>query len=392
MSILISITTTATTRRAATLLLLLTLGACSDSAPPHHALPPDARAPDLQQADSFAIEDSGRLDQGAAADSVLDAGPVDGGWPTGFTPQPQSLPSGYLCTIPADYVSKGGDPVNPPCVVEADRFSDRDHSVTPSSLKVVTWNVEYGKKSAEIQQALTSDADLKDADVLLLQEVPRLDKSSTPQGINLARQLAQALKMDYVFMVEWDRRLDATQVGEHGVAILSKYPLGNVVQIRHTALHNFYGEKKHFGGRATLGADLALGSKRLRIYSAHLCTRDYTGTGRAKQATEIVSDTNQPGRPAAQIIGGDFNTFLCNPKLVNCNKAPTAEKVIQNLNKLGWINLTPGFNGWTQAGLGFFLQRLDWLFGKAVTPTTHKVMQSIKAADHVPVVATVTVP
>ena len=378
-------------------MLLLALGACSDAPPPHHALPPDARPPDLQQVDSVALDDFGQLDQGAAADSAKDVGAedvgtADGGWPAGFTPQPQSLPSGYLCTIPADYVTKGGDPVNPPCVVEADRFSDRDHSVAPGSLKVVTWNVEYGKKSAEVQQALTSDADLSDADVLLLQEVPRLDKSSTPQGVNLARQLAQALKMDYVFMVEWDRRLNSTEMGEHGIAILSKYPLGNVVQIRHTALHDFYGEKKHFGGRATLGADLALGSTRLRIYSAHLCTRDYTGTGRAKQATEIISDTNQPGRPSTQIIGGDFNTFLCNPKLVNCNKAPTAEKVIQNLNTLGWINLTPGFNGWTQAGLGFFLQRLDWLFGKAVTPAAHKVMQSIKAADHVPVIASVTLP
>jgi endonuclease/exonuclease/phosphatase family metal-dependent hydrolase len=368
---------------------ILVLAACSSDAP----------APPY---DHGVIDTASALDQGPGADAPivpLDAGvelPVDLGsdttWPPGFAPAPKNVPAGYLCTIPPDYVDKGGDPVNPPCEVEADRFSDRDHLVMPTYLKVVTWNIEYGKKADEVKQALTTHSKLVDTDVLLLQEVPRYDKGSDPQGINLARELAQVMKMDYVFAVEWDRRLVSDQVGEHGLAVLSKYPIGNVTQIRHTPLFNAYGEKKHFGGRATLGVDLAVGGKRVRVYCSHLCTRDPTGLGRAKQGDEILTDAALSSRPPHQVLGGDLNTFVCNPKLFDCNNPPTAEPVIQNILKDGWTNLLPTFNDWTQSGLGFFPQRLDWLFGKQVTSVSFVVLQQISAADHVPVVAVITVP
>ena len=368
------------------LLLAPLLAACSqteqppplDSAPPdlrHEAIAPDAGPPlDLPPA----------VDIGPDADASS--------WPDGFSPQPRNVPAGYLCTIPADYVVTGGDPVNPPCEVEADSFSVTDPNVMPSGLKLVTWNVEYGKKAAAVTSALTTDLDLVDADILLLQEVPRQDKESDPPNINLARDLAQALKMNYVFAVEWDRRLQSSQGGEHGLALLTRYPIGNVELIRHTPLYNFYAEKKHFGGRATLGADILVGGVRVRLYNAHLCTRDLIGTGREKQGAEILADATLAGRPQAQLLGGDLNTFLCNPQLLTCNKPPWAEPVIQLFLNDGWSDLLPSFNSWTQMGVGLVPQRLDWLFARQATPVSGQVLQGVSAADHVPVSAVVTVP
>ncbi|MCC6750320.1 MAG: endonuclease/exonuclease/phosphatase family protein [Deltaproteobacteria bacterium] len=333
--------------------------------------------------------DAGTLDRGASRDG---AASQDGALPAGFVPQPQNLPAGYLCTIAADYLAKGGDPARPPCEVEADTLSDADPRVAPSALKVVTWNVEYGKKSDEVLKALRDEVALKGAHVIFLQESPRNDLASVPQKLNLARHLAQNLKLNYVFAVEWDRRLKATEGGEHGVAILSKYPIGNVTQLRHAPLFDYWKDRQDYGGRITLGADLAIGGKRLRAYSAHFCHRDLTGNGRAAQGAEVRADATQPGRPALQLLGGDFNTFTCNPAIAACNKAPAAEKVIEDLFAAGWADLLPTFNSWTELGYGVVGQRLDWLFGKGLTPAAHQVLQSLKASDHVPLMATVPMP
>ena len=51
-----------------------------------------------------------------------------------------------------------------------------------------------------------------------------------------------------------------------------------------------------------------------------------------------------------------------------------------------------GSDGWTQLGVGFFPQRLDWLFARQATPVSDKVLQGITAADHVPVTAVISVP
>ncbi len=380
-------------RRCVVLLVLLT--ACSS--------PPASPAPDLAvdaptPAPDLAVDargaDRAAADRPRGEPLAADLGAPDAAWPAGFVPAPRNVPSGHLCTIPADYVSKGGDPVHPPCDVEADTFSDLTPSQIPNplALKVVSWNVEWGRHAAAVESAFVSVPDLIDADVIFLQEVPRDDQESDPPGINLARQLAQVKKLNYVFAVEWDRRLKADQGGEHGVVVLARYPIGNVTQLRHTPLHDFYAEKQDFGGRMTLGVDLAIGARRVRLYSAHLCTRDYSGAGRAKQGAEILADAALPGQPAAQVLGGDLNTFLCNPLVATCNLPPDAEQVVQDLLAAGWTDLLPGFTSWTQLGVGLLPQRLDWLFGQAVVPKTHAVLQKIKAADHAPVVARVKVP
>jgi endonuclease/exonuclease/phosphatase family metal-dependent hydrolase len=314
-------------------------------------------------------------------------------WPDGFVPLTPSVPAGHLCHIPGDYVSSGGNPAKPPCGVEADLLSDQDPLATtgPPMLKVVSWNVEYGKKADAVVNELLTHPTLVGAHLLLLQEVPRNDQESVPPGVNLARVAAQKLRMNYVFAVEWDRRLKPNQGGEHGVVVLSKFPLGNLTQIRHTPLNDFYAEKKDFGGRMTLGVDVVVAGQRIRIYSAHLCTRDLTGAGRALQGAEVRTDAAKPGRPPVQILGGDLNTFLCNPIIATCYQPPAAEQVVEDFLADQWDDLLPGFGSWTELGLDLLPQRLDWLFGKGVTHQSHTVLQEVRPSDHVPIVTVVSV-
>lgn len=311
-------------------------------------------------------------------------------YPNGFTRALDHEPSGLLCNIPADYIQKGGDPVYPNCPIGVGHYSDRDLSYTSTTIRVATWNIEFGKHSYALKDALTTDPILKDIDIFLLQEVSRLDKKSNPENIDQIKDLAQLLEMNYAFGVEWDRRENDSEGGEHGVAILTKYPIGNVKLIRHTPLWDFWLEKKHYGGRMTLAADLLINDERVRVYAIHLSTRDYTGDGRALQGAEVRADAELIGQPKRQIAGGDFNTFLCNPKLFDCYEPPQAEKVIRDFLSAGWIDMAPKYDDWTQKGLSVFPQRLDWIYAKGFNSISYQVPHSLdEIADHVPIISTI---
>ncbi|MBI5525687.1 MAG: hypothetical protein HY897_05080 [Deltaproteobacteria bacterium] len=360
-------------------------GDLSDSGSGTEADTPDADTPDAGASDDGVAEDAATGDSGTSDAGLADGGPADGG--VVFEETPVNVPSGFLCNIPDDYVANGGDPTYVPCDVEADRFTNRDPSVLPASLRIATWNIQFGIESVTIASELQQSAEISGADLLFLQEVARNDLSSVPPNINQARDLAALLSMNYVFAVEWDRRLNADEGGEHGVAILSKYPIGGVTQIRHVPLNDWYAEDNRYGGRMTLGADLYVGGILVRAYSAHLDTRPRfpNGDGRAQQGAEILADADLPSRPSRQIMGGDLNTWTCNPTISDCTKPPAAEKVIQNILAAGWSDGTEGYTGITQLGEGFFPQRLDWLFYRGAAAKAGDAARDAKGSDHFPV-------
>ncbi len=305
-------------------------------------------------------------------------------FPAGFEPIEVNVPDGYLCEIPDDYMDQGGDPVRVPCGVEADRFSDRDPQDLPSEFRLVTWNVQLGMNSSEVVMQLQTHPELLDADFILLQEVARHDRASEPDLLNQARQIAQALQMDYVFAVEWDRRLDGDGLGEIGSAVLSKYPLGNVTQIRHVPKRNGWGDKRHYGGIATLAVDAAIGMRRVRFYSAHLDNTFLLVDGRAVQAAEIRDDANLPDRAPLQIVAGDLATINCTHATgANCTQAPDAELAVRQFLDAGWSDGTKGYTGHTQVEL-LAQQRLDFIFYRHMVVRAGKAAVDARGSDHFP--------
>jgi endonuclease/exonuclease/phosphatase family metal-dependent hydrolase len=195
--------------------------------------------------------------------------------------------------------------------------------------------------------------------------------------------IARALSMHWVFAVEWNRQLRDGERGEHGVAVLSRWPIGNAVLIRHTPVNDWYAEDTLFGGRPTLGVDLKIRDRLVRFYASHLDTRG-GDDGRAMQGAEIRADAAREGAPQIQIVGGDLNTWTCNPLVADCTQAPEAETVIEDFLAEGWSDATDGFNGHTHVGAGFFPQRLDWLFLRGASGVAGRSADA-GGSDHKPV-------
>ncbi len=294
-------------------------------------------------------------------------------------------PTGALCDIPADYVASGGDPYRPPCQIAVGNY--RDPVPPKSSLRVVAWNVEFGNDAATVIAALSNRPELANADLLLLSEVPRQSLTSNPDNIDLAHDLAVALHRSYAFAVEWDRREVAGELGEHGVAVLSRYPIAHPRMLRHAQLNDWYSEDHLYGGRVSLGVDILVGSTVLSAYVSHFDTRGTGDAGRAQQAAELRADATAQGRPAIVIDGGDFNTWTCNPLVSDCTVAPDAEATVENFLSDGWHNGDGSWNGVTQIGKGFFPQRLDWIFYRGPGGTPGQADANAQGSDHLPVYA-----
>ncbi len=319
-----------------------------------------------------------------------------------FVLAPDFITEAQLCDVPAtadDIV----DPVHLPCALEVRNVAEASTGALEAgdAVRVVAWNVEFGASQAVVVNELLTHPELVGADVLLLSEVARMNGESDPAGIHQVRELADALGMAYAFGVEWDRRFNPdvpAPKGEHGIAVLSRFPLGNLTPIRHTPANDFWDERGDIGGRITLGATLLVptttGDVQLRVYASHLCTRPQfpSDDPRAVQGAEIRADASRPGRPVMQVVGGDLNTWTCNPATNDCTSSPDAEEIIADFLDDGWDDGTRGYNGITQLGEGFFPQRLDWLFVRGTGSLPGSALTDVDGSDHLPLFTDVVLP
>jgi len=104
---------------------------------------------------------------------------------------------------------------------------------------------------------------------------------------------------------------------EHGNALVSRYPLGNVRQIRHAENISWYTppdapdpDEPRLGGRIAIAADAKIGSVLVRLYVLHLESTLGAVEIRDAQAEEIAADSEDVSHPV--IAGGDLNTFFYN--------------------------------------------------------------------------------
>lgn len=252
-------------------------------------------------------------------------------------------------------------------------------------VRVVSWNIERGLNFDLIRLALSDPAEfrqtalqraaldatkqakveeqlkmLADADIIVLNEVDLGTKRTDYRDV--ARDLAHALRMNYVFGVEFVEvdRLDdlglerpqledpdlthqmrddlapdrARYLGLHGNAILSRYPIQNARIVRLPVCYDWYaGEKKAIsklergkrlaankfflerierevrqGGRMALIADVhipELPGGMASIVNVHLENRCKPEC-RTKQMDALLSQIQEIGHPV--IVAGDMNT------------------------------------------------------------------------------------
>ncbi len=206
------------------------------------------------------------------------------------------------------------------CDLEGATFS-ADEPPAQDELTVLAYNILRGFEVDAQLDMITSGVEFPVPDVLLLSEVDRGCRRTDFR--NIARDYAERLGYYYVYATEFvELPGDRGPTGpydpplcEHGNAIVSRYPLGNVRQIRHAENRSWYTapgtpdpDEPRLGGRIAIAADAKIGSKLVRLYALHLESTLSALDVRDAQAEEIAVDGETLTQPA--IAGGDLNTFF----------------------------------------------------------------------------------
>lgn len=199
------------------------------------------------------------------------------------------------------------------CAVEG----ENDLAPAPAeALRVMTWNIERGHRIDE-QIAAFADGTLPMPDILLLSESDR----GCPRtgGGNITQQLAQALGMNWAYAVEFVElpRGDAGVACEHGNAVLSRYPLANVSQIRHAENLSWFDDpgEPRLGGRIAVAADVVVGDAVVHVVSVHFESEIRVLEVQVAQAEETAA--HAAAQPFGVIVGGDTNAPYYTFDLVN---------------------------------------------------------------------------
>src|SRR5246127_1736899 len=121
--------------------------------------------------------------------------------------------------------------------IEIGNFAPTDRMVEPGRpIQVVDWNIDRGLKLADVIDFLASTK----ADLILLQEVD-LNARRT-HHLNIAREIAQKLQMNYAFGREFEELSQGTSGSppDPGQATLSPWPLSNARLIRFREQSRFW--------------------------------------------------------------------------------------------------------------------------------------------------------
>jgi endonuclease/exonuclease/phosphatase family metal-dependent hydrolase len=243
----------------------------------------------------------------------------------------------------------------------------------------VSWNIERGSKLRRVIEFLAGEK----ADIVLLQEAD-LNARRT-HHINVAREIAQKLAMNYVFGREFQELTQGTKTppAYHGQATLSRWPLSNCRIIRFQRQSHFWRPhwflpeiapfQERLGGRLALVSDANIAGKTIVTYNAHLESRGDDQL-RCSQLEEVLEDSKRHTSNTAVLLTGDFN--------MDVSQEPAAAAITRAQFQDAFANhqepTTPGS----------FLEHgriIDWIFTRgrvrSLKPLVHR---SVSASDHYP--------
>lgn len=186
--------------------------------------------------------------------------------------------------------------------------------------RVVAWNLERGIQFDGILKALKNHPEISKADLLLLTETD--SGMARSQNRNVARELALELGMNYFFSPSYlnlcmgnsveSHFTGVNELGLHGNAILSRYPLDN---LRAIPLKNckdkMKGSEKRLGCQKALVAEVSFPYQKVTAICAHLDAHS-SQRQRAGQMETIFSSLDLETYPV--LLGGDLNTSSYNAR------------------------------------------------------------------------------
>ena len=193
--------------------------------------------------------------------------------------------------------------------------SAADSCALEPAIRVVSWNINRGLQLPGILDFLSKTS----ADLILLQEADV--NARRTQYRNIAREIAQALRMNYVFGREFEELTQSNHRSPayHGQATLSKFPILSSRILTFGRQSGFWRPRwfipqletlqRRLGGRMALVSHVAWSERQLLVYNLHLESRGNDRL-RSSQLAEVASDIHQCGSDLPVVVGGDFNFEL----------------------------------------------------------------------------------
>lgn len=254
---------------------------------------------------------------------------------------------------------------------------------TPSSVKVVCWNINRGLQLPRIIEFLSRSQ----ADILLLQEAD-LNARRT-HHIHIAREIAQKLQLNYVFGREFRELTQGTRQSPayHGQVTLSRWPLSNARILRFQQQSNFWQPRwflpeiepfqERLGGRLALVVDACVGGRTIITYNLHLESRGDDRLRRA-QMEETLRDAQRYKPEEAVVLAGDFNMDVSAGDVAQAIRIADFQDDFTNQR----IPTTPNL---------FFTDGrvIDWVFSRgSLQSRAAQVHRSVTGSDHYPLSVT----
>jgi endonuclease/exonuclease/phosphatase family metal-dependent hydrolase len=254
-------------------------------------------------------------------------------------------------------------------------------------LRIVSWNIERGLQFVKIVDFLRT----VEADLLLLQEVDLNARRTHYRDV--ASELARALKLNYVFGVEFQELSQGTRTrpAYHGMATFSPWPLSEPRIIRFRDQSTFWKPRwyvpdlplfqRRLGARIALVAEASIYGRKVVTYNLHLESR-CADELRLRQLKEVLADCRKYADQPGLVIAGDFN--------LNAGHGDAAS----SLGDAGFHDAVrlPELPTSAAHGLSHHGHTIDWIFVSDTADSQGRVYNDISASDHYPVSATLARP
>jgi len=253
----------------------------------------------------------------------------------------------------------------------------------PSSVKIVCWNINRGLHLPRIIEFLSR----LQADILLLQETD-LNARRT-HHVNIAREIAKKLQLNYVFGREFQELTQGTRQSPayHGQATLSRWPLSSARILRFRQQSSFWQPRwflpeiepfqERLGGRLALVADANVGGKLIVTYNLHLESRGDDRL-RSAQMKEALQDAQRYNSDTAVVLAGDFNMDVSAGEMAQVIRRADFQDAFTNQH----TPTTPN---------SFFADGrvIDWILLRgSLRSDTPQVHSSVSGSDHYPLSVT----
>ena len=218
------------------------------------------------------------------------------------------------------------------------------------------------------------------ADLIALQEADR--RTLRAGGRNVARELAEALRMGYVraamptpaeaqpkakqWYLDFEERINAGEEGDTGVALLSRVPMSRASRVE------LPWAECAWRPRLALAATVPLGGGLLRVYNSHI--DPHAGVAeQLKQHEAVLAHADETGGGGPVLLLGDFNTLA--------REARVAARSL--LETRGYATPLPTGTGTWRSGP--IRLHADWIFVRGARVLRWGVARRLGVSDHWPV-------